>query len=51
VPDGDGAVLAVKLWAVDARHPAWTAPVEVSFMRAAAGWRLVGVERALPDGR
>ena len=33
LPEGAGAVLAVKVWAVDAGHPAWTAPVEVSFMR------------------
>ena len=48
LPEGDNAVLAVRLWAVDVLRTAWTAPVEVSFMRAAAGWRLVGVERTLP---
>ena len=47
LPEGDDGVLAVRVWAVDARHPAWTAPVEVSFMRAAAGWRLVGVDCAV----
>ena len=48
LPEGDNGVLAVRVWAVDALRTAWTAPVEVSFMRGAAGWRLVGIERTLP---
>jgi hypothetical protein len=48
LPEGDNVVLAVRVWAVDVLRTAWSAPVEVSFMRAGAGWRLVGVERTLP---
>jgi hypothetical protein len=44
-PEGPDAVLTARVWADDPRYPAWRAPVDASFMRAGAGWRLVGVDR------
>jgi hypothetical protein len=48
VPSGDDAVLTARVWAEDPDWPAWRPPIDVSFMRAGNGWRLVGIERVLP---
>jgi len=48
LPSATGAYIRVDLSADHPEHPKWKEPVRAYFMRQAAGWRLVGLER-LPE--
>jgi hypothetical protein len=50
LPSAAGAYVRVDLSADHATHPTWTQPVSAYFVKQAAGWKLVGLER-LPEGR
>jgi hypothetical protein len=45
LPSAVGSFILAEVRAVDAPHDSWTRPVKVYFRRAAAGWKLVGLER------
>ena len=50
LPGAMGAYVRVDLTADHVDHPSWKEPVRAYFVRHAAGWKLVGLER-LPDSR
>jgi len=45
VVSSNGAFIQAQIAAVDPPHPAWAAPVHVTFRRVSGAWKLVGVER------
>jgi hypothetical protein len=50
LPGAVGAYIRVDITADHPEHPSWKKPVRAYFVRQAAGWRLLGLER-LPDSR
>jgi len=50
LPATSGAYIQVEIIATHATHASWKQPVRAFFLRQAAGWKLVGLER-MPAGR
>ncbi len=45
LPHAAGVYVTADVRAVDSSYPPWSRPVRVTFLRTAAGWKLVGLER------
>jgi hypothetical protein len=45
LPTAAGTFIKLRVSAVQPPHASWSVPVDVHFVRNAAGWRLVGLER------
>ena len=45
LPGATGAYVRVDLTADHPEHPSWKQPIRATFVRQAAGWKLVGLER------
>jgi hypothetical protein len=49
MPQTGAAYVLAEVRAVDPPYASWTKPVRVTFLRTAAGWKLVGLDR-MPQG-
>ena len=45
LPTAVGTFIKLQVSAVQPAHTSWAVPVDVYFLRNAAGWKLVGLER------
>ena len=49
LPTAAGAFVKVSIRTLDKAHPEWARPIHAYFRRSAAGWSLVGLDRALGE--